>query len=84
MKYKLDMDQMAEAEAVIEQITEDPDTIAFELVWRRHEMARIAGLLRRWKNGGTMISQLVAEIEEFISANDQDHKQLPAKKGSDE
>jgi hypothetical protein len=75
MKYKLDMDQMAEAEAVMEQIVDDPDTIAFELVWRRHEMARVAGLLRRWKNGGTMISQLGAEIEEFISANAEDHQQ---------
>ena len=41
-KYKLDMGQMAEVETVLEEMGNDPDSIAFELVWRRNE-SQIAG-----------------------------------------
>ena len=39
--YKLDADQMAEAAAVLEQMGNDPDTVACELVWMRHRLAEI-------------------------------------------
>lgn len=34
--YKLNADEMREVETVMEEMGNDPDSIAYELVWRRH------------------------------------------------
>lgn len=37
-EYKLTAEEMQEAEAVMEEMGNDPDAIAYELVWRRHHI----------------------------------------------
>lgn len=50
MKIKLDADQRQEAELVIEEMQEDPDKFAFELVYLRHENIRLQNELTKVQN----------------------------------
>jgi hypothetical protein len=44
--FKLTPDQRAEAEKVMEDMGGDPDAMAYELVYLRHENERLSGVLR--------------------------------------
>lgn len=65
MSYKLDAEQRARANALVEKIIDDPEAFAFELIWHRDnqhyseqamELRRTEGLCPRcWDVDGEMV-----------------------------
>lgn len=65
MSYKLDAEQRERANALVGQIIDDPETVAFELIWLRdnqhyseqaRELHRTEGLCPRcWDADGEMV-----------------------------
>lgn len=57
MSYKLDAEQRAMATALVDQIIDDPESFAFEIIWLRDNTRQVIRDLLPWAKGCTTKSK---------------------------
>lgn len=75
MSYKLDADQRARAIDLVEQIINDPESFAFEIIWLRDNTRQVIRDLLPWAKGCTTKSKeraaAVRRAEKALLQNEQ-------------